>query len=213
MRDFQMFQEIKRTELFTKVVRPLLPDVTLALLVVSDWLILTALLQMIVTEWWYTSFQVNYVPEWWNLLILGGLLVLATVLRVWWSSRARLLTDRWLFGSFLAALLICAGVVAGYTQYRAYYSQLQQHPKVQHVSPIVGIPGERVEILGRNFGHPHEPGTVHLGEVELLIVSWNDERVVVEVPVEKTIKSTTILRIITENQKELVIENQDYENF
>ena len=199
-----IFQEITESEVFEKVARPLLPDATLALLVVSDWLLLTALLEMAVTEWWYTQTGVNYVPEWWNLVVLAVLLVLATVVRIVWSSRPQLMQDGWLIRSFLSVVLIFFGVVLGYSQYSTYYDQLQQVPKVQYVSPIVGIPGERAEILGRNFGHPHEPGTVHLGEVQLRIVSWNDERVVVEVPVE--IEESAKLKIGNSNQKVQEIE-------
>lgn len=193
------------TTFLSPLLRPHLPDITLSMLVVSDWLILTALLHMAVTEWWYGLSGRNSVPEWWNVVLLVGLLIVAAVIRMWWSKKSQFLSDRWLVGSFAAASVMFSVVLAGYMQYKSYYQYLQQYPKVRYVSTIVGIPGERAEIVGRNFGHPFEQGSVYLGETELLIVSWNDERVVVEVPVEVTHPTTMVLYTHYGNTSELAL--------
>lgn len=45
------------------------------------------------------------------------------------------------------------------------------------------IQAQRIEITGRGFGHPGKEGMVNVGDLEFLIITWNDERVVVEQPV------------------------------
>lgn len=159
---------------------PILPDVTLALLVVADWLIIVAFVQMLLTEWWYSVTVLHSVPEWWNVSILAVLVFIASLIRLWWSKQPALLTPTKVVGSLIVAAGLFVVVVFGYVQYTQYYRWLQTVPKVASVSKSWAIPGDRIAIEGRNFGPAWQQGRVTVGDIELMIVSWTDRRVVAE---------------------------------
>lgn len=140
------------------------------------WLGAMDVLEMAVTEW---NYLYNSMPSIWRTWLLIVLLLSVTMaLTLWQKTRKRFSLSTLGLSSliFLAALI-------GHQRYVQHYDWLQQFPKLKSVSATSSIQAERIEIIGRNFGHPGNEGSVRVGSLEFMIVSWNDERVVVEQPV------------------------------
>lgn len=158
---------------------PVAPSIAVSLWVVSIWLVLIDLLQFVFTEIWYVT---NRIPE---LLVLGllvaGILV-ASVLQTYATP------PKWFASVPVYTLTLCSFcfLVVSHWYYKEYYNSLQQYPKIKEISKNWTIPGDRIEIIGRNFGEPHEPGKVMVGDVEFMNITWTDTRVVVEQPVAES---------------------------
>lgn len=155
---------------------PVAPSVGVSLWVVSVWLVVIDLLQFVFTEVWYVT---NRIPELLVLGLLGIGIIIASTLQTYSGP------PKWFAVIPRYTLTVCVFcfVLVSHWYYKEYYNSLQQYPKIMEISKNWTIPGDRIEIIGRNFGEPHEPGKVMVGDVEFMNITWTDKRVVVEQPV------------------------------
>jgi hypothetical protein len=101
------------------------------------------------------------------------------------------------------ALLILTVAATGL--YQKYYSSLQKIPKIKNVSKNWSIQGDKIKIIGKNFGPAWQPGEVWVDDLEFLIYSWTDNKVIAEQPLNQDYKVDT-LRLINHYGNQAVVE-------
>lgn len=172
-----------------------------SLLLVVIWIIISNTLELTVTHWHYLR---NDVPESWKLSLFGFLLLVfaaaLTRLQKWIDGVSPLVLSLFL-GAFILTLV-------AQQKYRAYYSNLEKQPKIQYITRNWSIQGDRLVIKGRNFGDPWRLGSVWLNDIEYTIVSWDDERIVIEQPVTEQFTSGTL---VIKNEAGNVVEVSEFE--
>lgn len=140
------------------------------------WLITMDVVEMGVTEWRYIY---NAIPGSWRTWSLIIFFVFVTFLLTLWQQRKKEFSLKFL--GITSAIFL--GILLIHNSYSLFYQRLQRYPKLRSISKMSSIQAERIEIIGRNFGHPGKQGTVKVGGLEFLIITWNNERVVAEQPV------------------------------
>jgi hypothetical protein len=101
------------------------------------------------------------------------------------------------------ALLVLTAATTGI--YQKYYTSLQKIPKIKNVSKNWSIQGDKIKIIGKNFGPAWQPGEVWVDDVEFLIYSWTDNKVIAEQPLNQDYKVDT-LRLINHYGNQAVVE-------
>lgn len=149
---------------------------TTALWIVIVWLVIVDVLEMSVTEW---SYFYNSMPGDWKIWIFLGLLFIATIIFTLYQRTQK--NFSLLF--FILSNLIFIGTLIGHHRYIQYYHWLQEFPKLKSISTTNTIQGEKVEILGKNFGTREAINSVKVDNLEFTIVYWDDEKIIIEQPV------------------------------
>lgn len=86
---------------------------------------------------------------------------------------------------FFAGTLIALLAVVSFFGNRFYLqkkSQFEMRPKIFQIDPKVGIRGQFVSIIGKNFFPEGKIGKVFLGKDETNILIWEDEKILFEQP-------------------------------
>ncbi len=147
-------------------------------LTVGLWLLLVNLAEYLLTEVWFIYVKLPKQLSFYLLVTLIFVLSLIFTLKMKNQSNQKLsLKLAVLAGIFLIAVLIAQ------RSYKKYYSSLQAYPKIKSVTKKWTIQGDRVAIIGRNFGEPWRAGTVTLNDVDYTIVSWSENKIIIEQPV------------------------------
>ncbi len=152
-------------------------QLSVAMLVISFWVLIFIAVEYGVTAHRYLR---DSIPQLWRflgllLLIAGGLLTLNKLERKKIELGSKVL---------VACLLLFLFTLGTYKQYSLFYDNLERIPKIRSVSKNWSIQGDRIAIEGKNFGDKSdEASKVRVGELEFLIISWGNKRVVAEQPV------------------------------
>jgi hypothetical protein len=80
-------------------------------------------------------------------------------------------------------------VFAGFSLYIFYrHEKLQREylPKIYSASPVWAIQGQRITIEGANFRPNFEQGQVFFDGMELIVVDWQEKKIIAEIPVPAT---------------------------
>lgn len=156
-----------------KILKPVFFYITFSMWAIFAWLGIIDFLEIMTTEW---NFIFNSFSDSWKLFVL--IIVLITI------SGFLLYRKKRVSHIFLVATIIvfCIGIFA-HKFYTKHYNWLQTFPKFKSISSLSSIQAERIVITGKNFGEPDQRGRVRVGSLEFLVVSWNDETVVIEQPV------------------------------
>lgn len=95
---------------------------------------------------------------------------------------------------FLSSVLLTLSMIAlmTYRFYRQEKLTREYLPKIYRVCPSWGIQATKVEIEGVSFGHAWQKGKILLGEEEMNILSWENKRIVGELPVPKKVGKTEL---------------------
>lgn len=86
-----------------------------------------------------------------------------------------------------------------YLTYRKEKLAREYLPKIYKIDPTWGIQGMLVTIDGSNFYQTWKKGKVLIGEEEMNIVSWDEMKIVAEVPVPKKFGKETLVVVREDN--------------
>ncbi|MDD3888172.1 MAG: IPT/TIG domain-containing protein [Patescibacteria group bacterium] len=147
-----------------------------ASLLISLWLVTLAILEYALTEWRFVYINI---PEYWQatvfMIILFVIGVTATHITKKHPQPSAAI--------FVATVVLMILSIIGYTKYLQYQDWLQTFPKIRSVSKKWSIQGDRIAIMGKNFGEPWRSGSVYVGNIEYTIVSWTPTKILIEQPV------------------------------
>lgn len=149
------------------------PFIIIPLWVIILWLFATDLLKLIGMK------SEKFFNNEWRFALLGTLLFLAAITLTLYQKAQKKIPS---FILFISIILFFASLV-GHMKFTHYYQWLQKLPELETISTKKTIQADRVVITGKNFGSPDKKGTVSVEDLEFLIVSWNDNEVVIEQPV------------------------------
>lgn len=153
----------------------------LSLLPLVAWLIAVDMAQYFLTEYWYVFNHLN--SNYTTLGLIGLIIIFSVVAR-----------ETLKVGYALVIMGIFFLVLIGHISYSKFYNELQRVPKIKSVSKNWTIQGDKIVITGRNFGGEYQPGQIIVGDLEFLISSWTNYKIVAEQPVpSKFITDTLIL--------------------
>jgi hypothetical protein len=161
----------------TKILQSLLQKASLllAFITISLWFWSWAVAEYLLTEHWFiiprlTSTQASL----WLICIIAIVASIAQLFKLW-DKKIRLKTAIIITIFFIISVIV-------YGRYQQHYSWLQTIPKIKSISKNWSIQGDLIAIEGKNFGEAWRAGSVKVGELEYVVRSWPDARVVVEQP-------------------------------
>jgi hypothetical protein len=93
-------------------------------------------------------------------------LIILVVLNLGIKLMRKLTFAKWT--NYISVAIILFSLIGGQI-YVNFYRDLQQYPKIFSKKPDWSIQGTYITVDGRNFGEPHKPGAVFLGDRELTI--------------------------------------------
>lgn len=170
-----------------------IPYLTAGIFSVMIWLVAFDSTQFAFTQHWYLTDQIPSsikIAYYFFSVVLAGLVL----------TKYTVFSDK---KNSMLVLLLFIGTVLGHKTYKNYYSHLQSIPKIKHLSKNWTIQGDRIAITGRNFGPAWNPGSVSVGDTVFEVVSWSNNRVVVEQPV--TSPGTGKLILSNDQGKSIVV--------
>lgn len=144
--------------------------IAMSLVVVGGWLITNDLLHILLME---VLCITTVWPIWFPTMLFVVIVVLVS----------HFLPSNISKRSMVICILFWMSATMAHVAYNRLYEYLIRIPRIESVSRMTTIQGDRVLIKGRHFGLPHQVGSVRVGDVEFIIVSWSDTRVVAEQPV------------------------------
>lgn len=168
------------SQLSKKGLSPLQSLFVFSLLSIVIWLVAVDMAQYLLTEHWYVFDHLNST---YTTLGLIGLIVFTALIA---RKNLKLLHAALIIGIFFLVLI-------GHINYSRFYEELQQIPKIKSVSKNWTIQGDRIQITGRNFGSPSQPGKVMVGKLTFQNIYWDEYKVVVEQPVPEIFFSDNLL--------------------
>lgn len=180
---------------FNKFLPQFLPSFT----ILATFYITVDIYKYLTTEYWWTQDSIKYNQTGIFLLVL---IFLSTFLD-WeklYKKRKKI--------TYLIIFLFVFSLLA-HEKYSIFYEKLQNYPKIKSVNKNWGIQGSWAKIVGRNFGPPHEPGKVMLGEEEMIVKQWNDKEIIFEVPLG--IEAGDYRISVKNNKEKILISDFKYE--
>lgn len=154
--------------------KDLWPELVTSLVVLIIFLICVDVYQYLTTEHWWILDEIDHKK---TTLFFLFLIVFFSIVPV------KSLFSRWPKLGYLVLVLFLT-VLFAHRKYTRFYNELQQYPKIKSISKNWGIPGSWVKINGTNFGEESNPGSIFLGEKEMIIKKWNDKEVIFEINME-----------------------------
>jgi len=104
----------------------------------------------------------------------------------------------------IASIVIFQLVLIANQFYSSYSAKRILYPRILAVSKDWSIQGDRIEILGKRFGEISDQGSVKVRDTEFMIISWSNNRVVVEQPVPQSFFKSPLILTKSTNQSDQI---------